>query len=612
MLSNKEIIEIIQDYIKDDIYKSAILINGKWGSGKTFFIKEELFKVITNDRKYDEKNIYISLYGLENIKEISNRLYSELCSETLVKISGVEKESINKGIKLIPKMVSSLSKFIPIPFIKDLDSFQEILRPLIEEIVKIKKCIIVFDDLERCKIDISELFGYINELVEHNQVKVILVANEDKIQIKSKYNEIKEKLIGLTIKYKPEFNSIYEKIIDTYLKENELKKYLKKEEQKSLVLKEFNDKEYYNLRTLIHLITAYKKIFSLLKSIKFDKKYLETHLNNTLIYSAYILLELKIKNKLENLDFFENNEMGSVFLKDNSQKVLYGYKFINDYFQTGYLNKEKIKRILLDEMRERKEIDERTKESESLSFNSLFNKWCYLEDEVINNKLELLKDELKENKYPPMYYKNIVILLWQLKSNDFLSTYNIDILEYIELMEDNLKAEETKRKYEKNYKHEIFKILTDSTEIEKEYNNLTKGFIKIIDDFNEENFKQQGSSFIAGNVWNKEFINKCFTYADAFLVNKKFLFNEDIEKLRERLMRVKSPFDIYCLIEGINKVYNFSNVDKYYKDDIPNLNLLINCIKEIISEVSKKSITKKLALENLQEKLEEYLSRIKS
>ena len=77
-------------------------------------------------------------------------------------------------------------------------------------------------------------------------------------------------------------------------------------------------------------------------------------------------------------------------------------------------------------------------------------------------------------------------------------------------------------------------------------------------------------------------------------------------------MRVKSPFDIYCLIEGINKVYNFSNVDKYYKDDIPNLNLLINCIKEIISEVSKKSITKKLALENLQEKLEEYLSRIKS
>ena len=166
-------------------------------------------------------------------------------------------------------------------------------------------------------------------------------------------------------------------------------------------------------------------------------------------------------------------------------------------------------------------------------------------------------------------------------------------------MEDNLKAEETKRKYEKNYKHEIFKIFTDSTEIEKEYNDLTKGFIKIIDD-------------LAGSVWNKEFINACFTYVDAFLVNKKFLFNEDIEKLRERLIEVKSPSDIYCLIEGINKVYNFSNVDKYFKDDIPNLNLLINYIKEIISEESKKSITKKLALENLQEKLEEYLSRIKS
>ena len=322
----------------------------------------------------------------------------------------MEKEKINKGIKLIPKIVLSLSKFIPIPFIKDLNSFQKILRPMIEEIVKIKKCMIVFDDLERCKIDISELFGYINELVEHNQVKVILVANENKIQTESKYNEIKEKLIGLTIKYKPEFNSVYEKIIDKYLKEDELKKYLKTEEQKSLVLKEFNDKEHYNLRTLIHLITTYKKIFFLLKSIKFDKKYLETHLNNTLIYSAYILLELKTKNKLENLDFFVNNEMGSVLLKDNSQKVLYGYKFINDYFQTGYLNKEKIKKILLDEMREKKEIDKRTKESESLSFNSLFNNWWYLEDEIINNKLGLLKAELKENKYPPMYCYSIMAI----------------------------------------------------------------------------------------------------------------------------------------------------------------------------------------------------------
>ena len=61
-------------------------------------------------------------------------------------------------------------------------------------------------------------------------------------------------------------------------------------------------------------------------------------------------------------------------------------------------------------MREKKEIDKRTKESESLSFNSLFNNWWYLEDEIINNKLGLLKAELKENKYPPMYCYSIMAI----------------------------------------------------------------------------------------------------------------------------------------------------------------------------------------------------------
>lgn len=51
-LPDNAIIEIIQDYIKEDRYKSAILIDGEWGSGKTFFVKEKLIKEIeTKERK---------------------------------------------------------------------------------------------------------------------------------------------------------------------------------------------------------------------------------------------------------------------------------------------------------------------------------------------------------------------------------------------------------------------------------------------------------------------------------------------------------------------------------------------------------------------------------
>ena len=603
-LSNDEIIKVMLEYIEEDKYKSAILINGEWGSGKTFFITEKLSKVIKNKIKNDGKYIYVSLYGVENVEELSNKLYSEICSETLVKLSGVEKEKIDAGIKLIPKLLY-FTKFIP--FIKNYKSIKKIMVPIIKEIAKIKKCVVVFDDIERCKIDIYELFGYINELVEHNEVKIILVANEEKItREENKYNEIKEKLVGITIVYKPEFNLSYENIIDTYLKETSLKEYLKNEKQKTLILKEFYEKEQYNLRTLIYLITMYKKIFSLLEGIEFDKDYVEIHMENILKYSTYISLELKMKNKLENLEFTENKEIENIYFKDNSQKILYGYRFINDYFQTGYLNEEKTKEILLDEMRERKKIDEKVKANEKLSFNKLYGNWWKLEDEEVNDNFRLLKEELKENKYPPILYKNIIIILLQLEIEEFIDEN--ETLEFIKLMKKNLELEETKRKYEKSYKHEIFEILIEDSKTREKYNNLIEDLLDTID---KNLQKEDGKSFLVENEWNEEFLSECSKLSNVFLVNKKFLFYENIEELMKKIVGVKSPYNVYCLIEGIRRIYSFSNVNEYYKNDIPNLELLINKLKIQIGETQKSSKTRTMALKELCNKLEDYLNKIK-
>jgi hypothetical protein len=609
-LSNDGIIKVMLEYIEEDKYKSAILINGEWGSGKTFFITEKLSKVIKDRIKNDGKYIYVSLYGVENVEELSNKLYSEICSETLVKLSGVEKEKIDTGIKWIPKLLY-FTKFIP--FIKNYNSIKKIMAPIIKEIAKIKRCVVVFDDIERCKIDIYELFGYINELVEHNEVKAILVANEKKITDKenkygeiNKYDEIKEKLVGITIMYKPEFNLSYEHIIDTYLKEANLKEYLKNEKQKTLILKEFYEKEQYNLRTLIYLITMYKKIFSLLEDIKFDKNYVEIHMENILKYSTYISLELKIKNKLENLEFTENKEIENIYFKDNSQKILYGYKFINDYFQTGYLNEEKIKKILLDEMRERKKIDEKVKENEKLSFNKLYGNWWKLEDEEVNDNFRLLKEELEENKYPPIMYKDIIIILLQLEIEEFIDENKT--LEFIKLMKKNLELEETKRKYEKSYKHEIFEIVIEDSKAKEKYNNLIKDLLDTID---KNIQKEDGKSFLVENEWNEEFLSECSKLSNVFLVNKKFLFYENIEELMKKIVGVKSPYNVYCLIEGIRRIYSFSNVNEYYKNDIPNLELLINKLKIQIGETQKSSKTRTMALKELHNKLEDYLNKIK-
>ena len=41
--------------------------------------------------------------------------------------------------------------------------------------------IICLDDFERCVIPMNELFGVINNLVEHCNCKVIILADEDNI-----------------------------------------------------------------------------------------------------------------------------------------------------------------------------------------------------------------------------------------------------------------------------------------------------------------------------------------------------------------------------------------------------------------------------------------------
>ena len=278
----------------------------------------------------------------------------------------------------------------------------------------------------------------------------------------------------------------------------------------------------------------------------------------------------------------------------------------NDYFQTGYLNEEEIKKILLDDMKERKKIDEKIKENENLSFNKLYGNWWKLEDEEVNDNFRLLKEELKGNKYPPTLYKDIIIILLQLEKENFIDEN--EILEFIELMKKNLELDETKKKYEKSYKYGIFEIFIENSKAKEKYNNSIKDLLYTID---KNIQKQNEESFLVENKWNEEFLSECSKRSNNFLINKKFIFYENIEELMKKIVEVKSPYNIYCLIEGIRRIYSFSNVNEYYKNDIPNLELLINKLKFQIEETQKYSKTRTIVLKELHNKLEDYLKKIK-
>ena len=171
-LDDNKLINILLDYVKDNTYKQAVLIDGEWGSGKTFFIKEKLIPELK--RNYSEYSIlYISLYGLDSCSQLMNEIYEAQYSNIIRKNLGDSKgELLEKGLNIAGKLITTGLKYFNIDP-KDL--------PSISDIKDIKDIIIIFDDLERCNIDVNQLLGFINNLVEHNDIQVIIVANQAEI-----------------------------------------------------------------------------------------------------------------------------------------------------------------------------------------------------------------------------------------------------------------------------------------------------------------------------------------------------------------------------------------------------------------------------------------------
>ena len=75
----EDLVESILDYIRSDYTDYAIMINGEWGSGKTYFwnnkIKPKIDGMQFNGKKYS--TIYMSLYGISNLEEISKKIFIE-------------------------------------------------------------------------------------------------------------------------------------------------------------------------------------------------------------------------------------------------------------------------------------------------------------------------------------------------------------------------------------------------------------------------------------------------------------------------------------------------------------------------------------------------------
>ena len=639
-LSDEQIIDVIVDYVNDSRYKQAILIDGEWGSGKTFFVEEKLLKELKN--KIPKCSVsYLSLYGLNNIDQIMNEFYTMAFKDFFDKKLGKEKaEKVEKGINFTYKVfLTGLKHF-------NIDSKE---FPSLSEIKPIKDTVIIFDDLERCNIGVNQLLGFINNLVEHNNVKVILVANQaeigkigismdllqkyltgsdsriavdkiedvnqdttnkkpingeqlisgtDKLFLESIiYKKIREKLIGLTIYYQADFSSIYESIVEKYVEDEKTKKQL--QNSKQIVLDIFENKQHHNIRTLIFGIMAYEKFFIILDKINFaSPQYLQEHKEKVLKYT----MELSIQIKSGKHTYSWNNttsQSGLVYFgKSIFEESVFGYKFVDDYLLHRYLNSDEIKKTITSIMVEKKDIDDYYKAENTLAYNKL-RCWWELEDEEISKLLSKMKDELADKKYHPRYFKDMILTLMKMESNNL---DGIEYDEYIPLMRSELES------YNATFERQSLEILSDDPKFLDKYNTLAQPIFDVID--KKEKESKQSLNYYPNDreSWDDNFVSKCEKNKSFYQHDYKFLVYMDPDKVIEKLKN-SNVKEIYSFLDGIKAVYFFSNLNEYFKADAYNIHKIIDKMNNI-DELSHGKATRKIALNELQKKLNESLKLI--
>ena len=157
---NKHITENILHYLTLEKPEYAILLSGKWGSGKTYFIENLIKKHIEDQEEKKKKSelelekkfVKISLFGLKKVESIDEQIFQSLhpiIGSKYAKITGsILKSAFKVGIDLDWNGDNKKDGTVN----TDLKDFK-LSDFFSDKTTKKKEIIFVFDDLERTQIN---------------------------------------------------------------------------------------------------------------------------------------------------------------------------------------------------------------------------------------------------------------------------------------------------------------------------------------------------------------------------------------------------------------------------------------------------------------------------
>ncbi|WP_342643920.1 P-loop NTPase fold protein [Rhodoligotrophos ferricapiens] len=252
MSTNDEVREYLDYYLSSELETDfAVMINGPWGAGKTHFIKayleEREDKARLVDPLYSVGHLYASLYGIRSTSEITDQFFAQ-----------AHPVMNSKAVRLIGTVMSrALNGFAG----TDVNSGAENKSLIKDMVLKLEGRVLIFDDLERCAMPLVEAMGFINSFVEHDGLKVIVVANENDIPPDQRidYARKKEKLIGKTLRVASDPHTV----LDSFCKKLTHPRVLEVVRQETLaLLRTFEGSGKKNFRSLRAVLSDYERLVS--------------------------------------------------------------------------------------------------------------------------------------------------------------------------------------------------------------------------------------------------------------------------------------------------------------------------------------------------------------
>lgn len=413
---NQHINEFLDYYLNLNEPQYAVLLSGKWGSGKTHFIKQ--FK---EKNKSSYKFIHISLFGLKSKEDIHKQV--------IFKLFGLENDNLTKATDFIGKFIKGiLNKYAGVNI-----ALSDIPIDVALKRESNQKVIFIFDDLERIDTGLSEVLGYINVLVEELGQRIILLANEDEIKDRLFYDTFKEKTIGKTFQIEQDFETAFE----TFLEKLKNSKQILQANQ-SDIKNTFDMAGYQNLRSLRQGILDFDRLME-----SFDEKFKTHHELMKEFIQIFFALIFEIKSgkyTISPLEISPKEQINKVLYDEDEQKP-----FIDHIVEEYYLDHSVLPNHLWIKFHWNQHLT--TEEvSESLSKSRFFREqqeewitlghYLYTEQSEFEKALQETIKKLEDNRYDdPIVLMHITSTLLHLSGESLYGKTQeeivTDIKEYI-------------------------------------------------------------------------------------------------------------------------------------------------------------------------------------